>query len=87
MLPAIAGSQEKWNGGIRYDYTVGGRNATVVVPQVTAPGSPWIWRPAWNGHKYYCAAINRILDASTRPVAEYVMKPHAIPDGKRMPYP
>lgn len=46
-LPVIAGSQEKWNGGIRYDYTVGGRNATVVVPQVTAPGSPWIWRPAF----------------------------------------
>ena len=36
-----------WNGGTRYDYSVAGRTATVVVPVNPAPGMPWIWRPAF----------------------------------------
>ena len=33
----------------RYDYTIDGRSAIMVVPQNPAPGNPWIWRPAFFG--------------------------------------
>lgn len=36
--------------------------------------------PAWRGHKYYAAAVARILDASTMPVDKYSIEPHMLPD-------
>lgn len=36
--------------------------------------------PAWLGHKYYTAAVAKVLDANTRPVDQYVVKPHALPE-------
>lgn len=41
------GKKGVWNDGKRYDFTVAGRNATVVVPQKALPGNPWVWRPAF----------------------------------------
>ena len=33
-----------WNGYEKYDFVVDGRKCFVIVPYVTAPGRPWIWR-------------------------------------------
>lgn len=43
------GIKSKWEGYDRYDFTLLGRQATVVVPKTVAAGSPWIWRPAFFG--------------------------------------
>lgn len=40
-------SVSEWNGYTRYDYSVGDRDAIMVVPDNPAPGNPWIWRPAF----------------------------------------
>lgn len=34
----------QWNGYDRYDFSVGGREALMIVPKVPAEGNPWIWR-------------------------------------------
>ncbi len=34
-----------------YDFTFRGRNAKVVVPRLSAPGHPWIWRARFWGHE------------------------------------
>lgn len=44
---AFPGKKGEWNGYDRYDFRVQGRDATVVVPQTPAEGTPWIWRPAF----------------------------------------
>jgi lysophospholipase L1-like esterase/pimeloyl-ACP methyl ester carboxylesterase len=43
------GIKTKWDGCDRYDFTCFGRQATVVVPEHVAQGTPWIWRPAFFG--------------------------------------
>jgi pimeloyl-ACP methyl ester carboxylesterase len=45
----FTGKTSEWDGCRRYDFTVSGRNAIVVVPQKAAKGNPWIWRPAFFG--------------------------------------
>lgn len=53
ILCLYAGAQNvsvsEWNGCTRYDYTIDGRAALMVIPQNPAPGNPWIWRPAFFG--------------------------------------
>lgn len=41
------GTKSTWEGCDRYDFTVEGRDAIVVVPAKAAPGRPWICRPAF----------------------------------------
>ena len=41
------GIKSQWEGCDRYDFTVEGRDAIVVVPAQAAPGRPWICRPAF----------------------------------------
>ena len=41
------GTKTQWEGCDRYDFTVEGRDAIVVVPANPAPGRPWICRPAF----------------------------------------
>lgn len=41
------GKKSKWNGHERYDFTLEGRQATVVVPETPLEGNPWVWRPAF----------------------------------------
>ncbi|MDE5705770.1 GDSL-type esterase/lipase family protein [Muribaculum sp.] len=41
------GTKSKWHGADRYDFTVAGRSAIMVVPDNPLPGNPWIWRPAF----------------------------------------
>ncbi|MBR0224377.1 MAG: SGNH/GDSL hydrolase family protein [Bacteroidales bacterium] len=41
------GVKSQWEGCDRYDFSVSGRDAIVVVPKAAAPGRPWIWRPAF----------------------------------------
>lgn len=43
------GKKSNWNGFERYDFIYNGRDATVIVPQKSAEGNPWIWRPAFFG--------------------------------------
>jgi pimeloyl-ACP methyl ester carboxylesterase len=47
-LPAAKG---EWHGFAKHEFTVGGRNATVVSPKTPAPGLPWIWHGEFFGHK------------------------------------
>lgn len=53
LLPVSLFSQEypgtklQWEGCARYNFTVEGRDAIVVVPSNPAPGRPWICRPAF----------------------------------------
>ncbi len=35
--------------------------------------------PAWNGHKYYAAAINRLFDMESKTTNNLIAKPHLIP--------
>ena len=42
--PSWPGEASEVDGGTRYDFTVDGRPAFVVVPQTPAAGSPWVWR-------------------------------------------
>ena len=44
---AYPGVKSQWEGCDRYDFTVEGRDAIVVVPAQAAPGRPWICRPAF----------------------------------------
>lgn len=41
------GEKSSWEGCDKYTFQVEGRQAIVVVPKEAAPGSPWIWRPAF----------------------------------------
>ncbi len=41
---AEAGNKTYWNGYAKHNFVVDGRNCFVIVPHVTAPGRPWIWR-------------------------------------------
>jgi pimeloyl-ACP methyl ester carboxylesterase/lysophospholipase L1-like esterase len=47
-FPAIPAD---WHGFPRYDFRVGGRLASVVVPRTAAPGRPWLWHGEFFGHK------------------------------------
>ena len=46
---AFPGKKSQWEGCDRYDFTLMGRHAIVVVPKKAANGRPWIWRPAFFG--------------------------------------
>lgn len=35
--------------------------------------------PSWFGHKFYAAAISKVLDSCTLPAGEYITAPHVIP--------
>ncbi len=36
-----------WNGYTKQSFTINGHAAYVVVPQVAAPGKPWVWRTSF----------------------------------------
>lgn len=40
-----------WNGFEKYDFTFEGRKATIVFPEKSLPGNPWIWRPQFFGYE------------------------------------
>ena len=41
------GTKSVWHGADRYDFTIAGRSAIMIVPDNPLPGNPWIWRPAF----------------------------------------
>jgi len=45
------GTRSAWNGYERYDFVVHGRDCCVLLPQLEAPGRPWIWRARFFGHE------------------------------------
>jgi pimeloyl-ACP methyl ester carboxylesterase len=45
------GKLSDWHGFQRYDFTVNGKPALVVVPKQPAPGNPWVWHGEFFGHK------------------------------------
>ena len=45
------GTKSDWHGFDRYEFPVQGKTASVVVPQQTAPGKPWVWHGEFFGHK------------------------------------
>ena len=47
MCATWPGARSQWNGADRYDFTIAGRNAIMVVPENPLPGNPWVWRPAF----------------------------------------
>ena len=42
-----AASVSKWNGFTKRSFAVDGHAAFVVVPQIAAPGKPWVWRTSF----------------------------------------
>src|SRR4051812_47518393 len=43
------GKKSQWNGFVRWDFQVAGKDAIVVLPEKAAEGKPWIWRAQfWN---------------------------------------
>lgn len=47
--PRIEGKKGDYNGYARYDFTLEGRDAVVIVPDSLMDGNPWMWRPAFFG--------------------------------------
>jgi len=45
------GPKSDYHGFDRYDFSVGGRNTTVVMPKTVAAGKPWIWRAEFFDHR------------------------------------
>jgi pimeloyl-ACP methyl ester carboxylesterase len=45
------GVKSEWNGYVRYDFPIDGRQCLVVVPKTVAKGKPWIWRARFFGHE------------------------------------
>jgi pimeloyl-ACP methyl ester carboxylesterase len=43
------GTPTKWNGFAKHDFKVGQLAATVVVPEKSLPGRPWVWRGEFFG--------------------------------------
>ena len=43
------GAVSKWEGFVRHDFQVDGRNVTVVEPETPLPGRPWAWRGEFFG--------------------------------------
>lgn len=41
------GTKSVWHGADRYDFTIAGRSAIMIVSDNPLPGNPWIWRPAF----------------------------------------
>lgn len=48
---AFPGTTSDWNGYVKYDFTVDGKQVSVVTPKQVAPGKPWIWHGEFFGHK------------------------------------
>lgn len=46
---AFPGKQSVWNGYERFDFEVGSKPVTVVVPKKPAEGKPWLWRGEFFG--------------------------------------
>ncbi len=49
--PPFPGEQSDWNGYVRHDFAVDGRQVLVVEPKAPAPGRPWVWHGEFFGHK------------------------------------
>jgi pimeloyl-ACP methyl ester carboxylesterase len=49
--PPFPGKKSDWHGFDRYEFEVGGKTASVVVPKETAQGKPWVWHGEFFGHK------------------------------------
>lgn len=47
----FGGKKSTWYGFDRYDFQVGNKTATVIVPPEAAPGKPWVWHGEFFGHK------------------------------------
>lgn len=49
--PPFPGARSEWQGFARYDFSIEGKGAIVVVPKTAAPGKPWLWRGEFFGHR------------------------------------
>jgi len=47
--PAV--KKSLWQGYVRHDFKVDGRECLLVLPKAPAPGTPWIWRMEYFGHE------------------------------------
>ncbi len=47
--PVFPGKASTWQGFVRHDFQVDGRNVIVVSPKVSASTNPWIWRAEFFG--------------------------------------
>jgi sialidase-1 len=55
-LPASAAiAKSDWNGYQKQSFTLDGCPAYVVVPQIAAPGKPWVWRTSFPD---YCPVVD-----------------------------
>ena len=45
------GEQSRWNGFVRHDFQVDGKDVLVVAPSQAAEGTPWVWHGEFFGHK------------------------------------
>ncbi len=45
------GKKADWHGFDRYEFSVAGKTANVVVPKKEAAGKPWVWHGEFFGHK------------------------------------
>src|SRR4051812_33379158 len=43
------GAVSRWNGFVRHDFRVDGRDVIVVEPEEALPGKPWAWRGEFFG--------------------------------------
>ncbi len=53
------GTESRWHEFKRHDFTVDGRKAFVVIPNLVAPGRPWVWRARFPG--FHTAADRHLL--------------------------
>ncbi len=49
LVTACPGKKSQWRGFDRYDFTVSGRPAILVVPKLALGGKPWAWRAEFFG--------------------------------------
>ena len=50
-MAEFPGETSDWNGFVRHDFQVAGRDVIIVAPDEAAPGKPWIWRARFWGHE------------------------------------
>lgn len=46
---SFPGKVSRWNGFVRHDFQVDGKNVIVVAPEKPLPGRPWLWRGEFFG--------------------------------------
>ncbi len=46
---AITATSSSWEGFVKKDFTIGGRESFIVCPEKPLPGNPWVWRTEFFG--------------------------------------